>query len=67
VPSAPWRAGLSRQPYVRAGLADSRQTRAQRNLAGDEVSPTRRAACLDISRLQFERLGGIGRLASRQQ
>ena len=42
------RAGLGRNADVGAGLADGRQTRAERNLAGDEVGPARRATRLGV-------------------
>ena len=41
-------AGLGRHADVRAGLADGRQTRAERDLAGDEAGPARRAARLGV-------------------
>ena len=37
-------AGLGRHADVGAGLADGRQARAQRDLAGDEVGPARRCS-----------------------
>ena len=42
------RAGLGRHADIGAGLADGRQAGAQRDLAGDEVRPARRATRLGV-------------------
>src|SRR5262245_49927127 len=42
------RTGLIRNTDISAGLADRRQARAERNLAGNEIGAAGRAACLRV-------------------